>query len=75
MFIDGGHSFEAAENDYESWVPHVMQGGVLAIHDIFPDPAKGGQAPWTIYQRAMSTGLFEALPMVGTLGLLRRNDQ
>ena len=74
VFIDGGHSLEAAENDYESWAYHIVPGGVLAIHDIFPDPAEGGQAPWTIYQRALSTGLFEALPMVGTLGLLRRNN-
>lgn len=72
VFIDGGHSLEAAMNDYECWSPHVVEGGVLAIHDIFPDPADGGQAPYTIYKQAIATGLFEALPIIGTLGILRR---
>lgn len=72
VFIDGGHSLDSAENDYESWSPHVAPGGVLAIHDIFPNPEDGGQAPYTIYKRAIASGLFEPLPVVLTLGLLRR---
>lgn len=72
VFIDGGHSLEAALADYRSWSRHVVPGGILAIHDIFPDPSDGGQAPYTIYELAKASGLFEALPMVATLGLLRR---
>jgi MMP 1-O-methyltransferase len=72
VFIDGGHSFEAAEADYAGWAPKVAPGGVLAIHDLFPDPTEGGQAPITIYRRALASGDFEALPMTGTLGVLRR---
>ncbi len=72
VFIDGGHSLEAALSDYRSWSRHVVPGGILAIHDIFPDPSDGGQAPYTIYELAKASGLFEALPMVATLGLLRR---
>jgi predicted O-methyltransferase YrrM len=72
VFIDGGHSMKAAMCDYRSWVGHIMPGGILAIHDIFPDPADGGQAPYGIWNLARKSGLFEALPMVDTLGLLRR---
>jgi MMP 1-O-methyltransferase len=72
VFIDGGHSLQAALTDYRSWAPHVMKGGILAIHDIFPDPSKGGQAPYDIYKLALASGLFEALPTVNTLGLLKR---
>ena len=72
LFIDGGHSREAVETDYRCWTPHLMAGGVLALHDIFPDPKDGGQAPYEIYQLALNSGLFEALPMVRSLGLLRR---
>lgn len=72
VFIDGGHSFEAAETDYASWAHHVVAGGILAIHDLFPDPAAGGQAPITIYRKAVDSGLFEVLPVVNTLGILRR---
>ena len=72
VFIDGGHSFEAAETDYRSWITHIMIGGILAIHDLFPDPEKGGQAPITIYRMALASGLFEELETVNTLGILRR---
>ena len=72
VFIDGGHSFEAAETDYRSWVTHIHIGGILAIHDLFPNPAEGGQAPITIYRMALASGLFEELEVVNTLGFLRR---
>ena len=72
VFIDGGHSLEAAMNDYESWASHVISGGILAIHDIFPNPDEGGQAPYTIWKLAQESGLFEDLGVVRTLGLLRR---
>jgi predicted O-methyltransferase YrrM len=72
VFVDGGHSMKAAMCDYRSWVGHIVQGGILAIHDIFPDPADGGQAPHGIWNLAKKSGLFEALPMVNTLGILRR---
>lgn len=72
VFIDGGHSMEAALCDYRSWASHVVLGGILAIHDIFPNPADGGQAPYEIWKLAVASGLFQALPTVNTLGLLRR---
>ncbi len=72
VFIDGGHTFEAVFTDYNSWAPHLLPGGFLAIHDIFSDPAEGGQAPYCIYNLALSSGLFLELPMVHTLGILKR---
>jgi predicted O-methyltransferase YrrM len=74
VFIDGGHSFEAALTDYRSWIAHIVPGGILAIHDIFPDPSKGGQAPYDIWKLAKASGLFEELAMVNTLGLFRRHS-
>ena len=74
VFIDGGHSFESALNDYQSWACHVLPGGILAIHDIFPDPADGGQAPYKIWKMALASGNYEELEIVNTLGLLRRTD-
>ncbi|MEM9620427.1 MAG: class I SAM-dependent methyltransferase [Pseudomonadota bacterium] len=72
VFIDGGHSLEAALTDYRQWSPHIVSGGILAIHDIFPNPADGGQAPFEIYQMAQASGLFETLAMTRTLGVLQR---
>jgi len=74
VFIDGGHSLEAAQTDYDCWAGKVAPGGILAIHDLFPDPEAGGQAPITIYRAAVASGLFEVLPVVRTLGVLRRKN-
>mgnify|MGYP001592093563 FL=1 len=72
VFIDGGHSLDAALTDYRCWAGHVVPGGILAIHDIFPDAAKGGQAPYAIYQMALDSGLFVELELVNTLVVLQR---
>lgn len=72
VFIDGSHSFESAKKDYVSWGPHIMPGGILAIHDVFFDPSKGGDAPRRVYEMALSSGLFEKYDFVNTLGILRR---
>jgi len=72
VFIDGGHSLEAAMKDYRAWVQWLRPGGILAIHDIFPDPSEGGQAPYTIYKLAEQSGLFKLLEMTKTLGVLQR---
>jgi predicted O-methyltransferase YrrM len=72
VFLDGSHTDESAQRDYECWAPHVASGGTLAIHDVFADPADGGQAPYRIYRRAVSSGDFAELPGCGSLRLLRR---
>ncbi len=72
LFIDGGHSLDAALTDYRCWSGHVLRGGILAIHDVFPDPAQGGQAPFTIYRQALESGRFELIEQVESLALLRR---
>lgn len=72
VFIDGGHSFEAAFNDYNCWARHIIPGGFLVIHDIFPNPEDGGQAPYQIYQYALASGLFKPISMTKSLGVLKK---
>ncbi len=72
VFIDGGHTDEAAQADYEGWAPKVTLGGALVIHDVFPDPADGGQAPYRIYQRALESGEFTEVRAAGSLRVLER---
>ncbi|MFG2112291.1 class I SAM-dependent methyltransferase [Streptomyces sp. NPDC048718] len=72
VFIDGGHTDEHATNDYEGWAPKVAAGGLLVIHDVFPDPADGGQAPYRIYLRALESGDFEEISVTDSLRVLRR---
>ncbi len=76
LFIDGGHAEEHAQGDYEGWAPHVAVGGALVIHDVFPDPKDGGQAPYHVYLRALESGAFEERRVQGSLRVLERvNDK
>ena len=66
LFIDGGHSFESANNDYECWESKLAEGGCLAIHYIFEDPNDGGQAPFQIFQKALRNN-YKVYEQVDTL--------
>lgn len=74
IFIDGGHSSEAAQNDLAGWAPWVRVGGALLIHDVFPDPADGGRPPFEIYEKALSTVQFTEVGVQGSLRVLRRDS-
>jgi predicted O-methyltransferase YrrM len=75
LFIDGGHTDAAAAADYEGWAPKLARGGALAIHDVFPDPADGGQAPYRIYRRALASGAFAEVRHEGSLRVLERSGE
>jgi len=73
LFIDGGHGVEPARDDYRLWTPHVAANGILAIHDVFPDPKDGGRPPHDeIYLPAIQSGLFTEVGVEGSLRLLQR---
>lgn len=72
VFIDGGHSRAAVEADYRAWSPLIARGGLLLFHDIYPDPAAGGQAPREVFDAARATGQWVDEGLFGSLGVLRR---
>ena len=74
IFIDGGHSEEAAQNDYRLWSRRLNPGGLLAIHDVFPNPKDGGRPPYNIYLKAIKSGHFEEIEMIKSLSLLRKKE-
>lgn len=72
LFVDGGHTDEHASNDYEGWGRWVARGGLMVVHDVFPDPADGGQAPYRIYRRALDSGDFTETRSLGSMRVLTR---
>ncbi|KAA1416479.1 class I SAM-dependent methyltransferase [Nocardioides humilatus] len=75
LFIDGGHGEQPARDDFAGWAHWVMRGGLFAIHDVFPDPAKGGRPPYElIYLPALASGAFEEVDAVGSMRVLRRTS-
>jgi MMP 1-O-methyltransferase len=76
LFIDGGHGAEVAWSDYRHWTPKVAVGGLLAIHDVFADPAAGGRPPYELYCAALASGQYVEVEEAGcgSLRVLRRRD-
>ncbi len=73
LFIDGGHGEEPAKADFNGWVPKVKQGGLLAIHDVFPNPKDGGRPPYEqIYLPAIESGNWDEVQVEGSLRILKR---
>ena len=72
IFIDGGHSEEAAQTDYKLWSNKINPEGLLAIHDVFPNPNDGGRPPYNIYLKALESGAFEEIDVIKSLRLLKK---
>jgi predicted O-methyltransferase YrrM len=72
VFVDGGHSKTAVEDDFFGWSRLVMPGGWLCFHDVYPDPADGGQAPYEVFESARASGRWRFEGLFGSLGVLRR---
>ena len=72
LFVDGGHTDEHVGNDYEGWGRWVAHDGLMVIHDVFPDPADGGQAPYRVYLRALESGDFTETGSLGSMRVLTR---
>jgi predicted O-methyltransferase YrrM len=72
LFIDGGHGAEPAWADYRGWTPFVAERGLLAIHDVFEDPADGGRPPFELFCHALGSGQFREVSATGSLRVLER---
>jgi predicted O-methyltransferase YrrM len=72
LFLDGNHTEEVAQHDYAAFAVHVVEGGLVAVHDVFDDPADGGRPPYNVVQRALASGAFELVSSCGSLRVLRR---
>ncbi|CAN5141688.1 class I SAM-dependent methyltransferase [soil metagenome] len=71
LFLDGNHTEQVAQHDYEAYARHLVPGGTLLIHDVFERPEDGGRPPWNVYQRALGEGLAD-VSACGSLRVLRR---
>ena len=73
IFIDGSHTFESAESDYELWKNKIKKGGTLAIHDVYDSEDEGGQAPNKIFKQSLNEG-FNFIKRVKSLVLLQKSN-
>lgn len=71
LFIDGGHAYETALNDYISWNQKIIKGGVLVFHDIYEDANLGGLAPYRVMQKSIEDG-YRVIDREDTIVCLQR---
>ena len=71
LFIDGSNTEISALNDYDNWSSKLHSNGALVIHDIYEKPEDGGQAPYLIYQKALTEG-FQLYERVDTIVCLTK---
>ena len=75
VFIDGDHSYEAVQGDWEAWTPLLTSGGIVALHDSRATPdreiASAGSA---LFTRAivLKHRDFVLMEEVDSLTILRR---
>ena len=71
LFLDGNHTEQVAQHDYEVFARHLVPGGLLLVHDVFERPEDGGRPPWHVFCRALDEGFVE-VSASGSLRVLRR---
>jgi len=74
LFLDGNHTEQTAQHDYRAFAQHLLPDALLLVHDVFPDPADGGQAPWHVVQAAVADG-FTEIAQHGSLRVLTAPPQ
>lgn len=80
VFIDGDHSYEGCKGDIEAWFPHLVPGGIMAIHDygkqnIQPTPDGPHPKSWPGVDSAVNELLipnFEMILHVASLVAFRK---
>jgi predicted O-methyltransferase YrrM len=70
LFIDGDHSPEGAERDSAIWLPRLVPGGIVMMHDV---GAAGYVGPRIVFRRRVCwSGGFDRIRRVGSMGVARR---
>ena len=68
VFIDGDHTYEGCRADADGWIPHINNGGVLALDDV------NLEGPKRVMEEISELSDWVVVGCVGKVGLLRRLD-
>lgn len=70
LFIDGDHSEAGANADLEIWLPRLVDGGTLLMHDVVSVSFTG---PLRAFRRRICwSGEFRSIRRVGSMGIATR---
>lgn len=71
LFIDGAHDVASVRGDIDVWLPWVVEGGVVAMHDTGRD-----QEPFLVAMETLYAGRgFRDVRFVDTISYARKTDR
>ena len=73
LFIDGDHSDTGARADVDLWVPRLVDGGVILMHDVVTASYTGPRRAFR--HRVCWSGNFADVHRVGSMGVATRVSQ
>lgn len=73
LFIDGDHTDAGARADVEIWVPRLVDGGVILMHDVVTASYTGPRRAFR--RRICWSGNFAGVHRVGSMGVATRVSQ
>lgn len=68
LWIDGDHRYEAAKLDFALWEPHLIDGGILAMHDTIRK--KGPKR--VLWESVFRSGRFQEIAIVDNITAVRK---
>ena len=75
IFIDGDHSYEGLQRDWENWSPLIAPNGVLALHDSRCTPERNTDGAGSILftrEVVLKDRRFAVVEAVDSLTVLQR---
>ena len=70
LFIDGDHSDEGAGADADTWLPRLIDGGTVLMHDVV---TAGYTGPRRVFRRRICwSDAFAGIRRVGSMGIATR---
>jgi predicted O-methyltransferase YrrM len=68
LWIDGDHRYESAKLDFTLWEPHLVQGGILAMHDTIRK--KGPKR--VLWEHVFRSDRFQEIAIVDNITAVRK---
>lgn len=68
LWIDGDHRYESAKLDFTLWEPHLVEGGILAMHDTIRK--KGPKR--VLWEYVFRSGRFQEIAIVDNITAVRK---
>jgi MMP 1-O-methyltransferase len=68
LWIDGDHRYEPAKLDFTFWEPHVVEGGIIAMHDTIRK--KGPKR--VLWEKVFLSGRFQEIAIVDNITATRK---